>query len=241
MCDFTKRLPRAHYAETESCTLYPSSTWQSDVHEVAVQADMHGETAESCMNRCLENKNCDSFRIGVDSQPDKCRLLAMGKNRHSSNATLVQPLPASSSSVGICDRKIDKRGSVRAASFSFKKSKECELISPMRLKDTSYLQKTQIVLEQNQNHDEYSCAHACINTPECSAFDVFIDKKPDAKHGNKDPRVGLCRLFSMQLPSDDLGQKNVAAEPSQLLQLVSPVKRDQVVGICRATTKCSSP
>lgn len=246
MCDLSKpTFSTARYQHTEKCTFHHSSRWNVESSVVqSLSPPLHGHSSDLCVKKCLAHKKCNSFTFGdFQGQPDTCRLSYIDLD-NKSEESLVESLSASRTGVGLCDRSTTKEGDVRLPSIVYNETAECRLVHPVQFRENPRFPRRPLVLENaTKKYDEQSCAQACIDTPECSAFDVFIDKTPGVEHTDKDPRAGQCRIYALELPEAQSHRgepdSNVL-EASGLLQLVQGVTRDQVVGFCRRRRSCGT-
>lgn len=213
MPDPAQREQVARIRDIRACDMHRGVKWASLTSTPINEQPLKGMTRQQCSDLCLDTPSCSAFELYVGNDPStgSCNMYDMNtKNRDE----LIKRDKTRDRVIGFCEHDIETKGSTSYETSRYEHASHCTLLHSVK-----FAQQPADVLGRLDNKDSASCAQACIDDAECTAFDVFTDK---------DPASGQCRLYSMRVPWD--------AMPSSGFVLSDP-NRSHVVGVCTRGSK----
>lgn len=204
------QIARIH--EKKGCDLHRGVQWGSGPHTPLSQV-FHGMSKTECADKCLGTALCSAFElfVGNDVESGKCRLYAVQDSDADKN---IKTDSSRDRIIGFCKHERSTVGSIEYETSRYEHASLCTLVRPVKFARTP-----SGLLHSYTDKDADSCATACIENSECTAFDVYTEK---------DVAAGHCNLYSMSMPAGAMRATGV---------IVSDPRRSHVVGLCTRKTK----
>ena len=212
MLDAAKREQVARVRDIRSCDMHRRVKWSTSTHTPINIQPLKGMSRKQCADTCLDTPSCTAFELYVGNDPSvgSCDMYAMDTDNRDA---LIKPDNSRDRVIGFCEHDTDTKGSVLYETTRYEHSSNCTLMHSVK-----FSKQPTAARQVFDGKDSDSCTQACIDDPDCTAFDLYI---------GKDPAAGQCHLYAMEIPWEKM--------PSSGLVMTDP-SRSHVVGLCTRST-----